>query len=459
MTAAFQQLEQQIAGSDEIESTQPMYLARHFLESEHAARPLRRFCGEWMQYTGEGYEVYPDECLKAALYKHLDGLFFADEKGEMRPLRLNRQTVSNVLDALIACDTLVAGDIPQWTDGRPGATEFLALQNGLLHLKTRKRHLHDPAYFNTTVLPYAFDPAAACPRWLAFLNSLWPKDPESVELLQEWFGYIGTADTRYQKMLLIVGPKRSGKGTIARVAEAMIGAANCCSPTMGAMAQNFGMASLIGKRLAVFGDARISGRSDTAIIVDRLLSLSGGDLQTISRKYRDEWIGTPETRITILSNEIPKLADASGAMASRFLLLELKRSFFGKEDHGLQEALLEELPGILNWALDGLDRLTTRGRFAELSSSIDGLEAMTALGSPITSFVRERCEVKPGMATACKTLYAAWCEWCEEQGISRVSAMEVFGRDLKAAYPECERKQFRSGGGTREGNYINIRII
>lgn len=446
--------------TDLIKSTQPMYLADNFLDRWHNARPLRRFNSEWYRYTGKAYEVYPDEGLRAALYKHLDGKYYEDEKGDVKQLRVNRQTVSNVLDAMPACDTLVEGDIPQWTDGRDGAGDFLAMENGLLHLPTRTKHLHDPAYFNTTILPYPFNPQAApATRWLAFLESIWPDDRESIDLLQEFFGYLLTGDTRYQKILMIVGPKRSGKGTIAHTAEAMIGPANCCSPTMAGMAQNFGMASIIGKRLAVFGDARISGRSDTALVVDRLLSLSGGDLQTIPRKHREDWIGLPETRLTILSNEIPQLQDASGALASRMIMLQLKKSFYGHEDHGLKNALQAELTGILNWALDGLDRLTARGRFPELQSSNEAIDTMTALGSPVAAFVGDCCELRPGHFTSSARLYEAFRRWCEGEGFEHTSKKSVFGRDIAAAFPELKKTSLRSGDERREWHFAGIRLL
>ena len=59
---------------------------------------------------------------------------------------------------------------------------------------------------------------ANCPppaRWLQLLKEFWPDDDESIEALQLWFGYCLVADTRQHKLLLLIGPKRTGKGTIA----------------------------------------------------------------------------------------------------------------------------------------------------------------------------------------------------------------------------------------------------
>jgi putative DNA primase/helicase len=164
-------------------------------------------------------------------------------------------------------------------------------------------------------------------------------------------------------MFLIVGPKRSGKGTIARVLTGVIGLDNSIAPTLAGLGANFGLAPLVGKRVAIISDARLGGRADQHIIAERLLSISGEDAITIDRKYRDAWTGRLQTRFLILSNELPRLTDASGALAGQFIMLVLTRSFYGREDHALTTRLLTERSAILNWAVAGWRRLTERGFF------------------------------------------------------------------------------------------------
>ena len=122
-------------------------------------------------------------------------------------------------------------------------------------------------------------------------------------------------------------------------------------PDIMGLATNFGIAPLIGKSLAIIGDARLSSRADQAAITERLLSISGEDNLTIDRKFLPAWTGRLGVRFLIMTNELPRLADASGALASRFIVLMMQNSFYGREDRGLKNRLLIELPGILNWAL------------------------------------------------------------------------------------------------------------
>ena len=71
----------------------------------------------------------------------------------------------------------------------------------------------------------------------------------------------------------------------------------------------------------------------------------------------------------ILTNELPRFTDSSGALASRFVVLMLHKSFYGEENPALTEELCEELPSIFNWALDGLEKHRARGRFEQPKSS------------------------------------------------------------------------------------------
>jgi putative DNA primase/helicase len=133
-------------------------------------------------------------------------------------------------------------------------------------------------------VPFAYDPAAPEPtKWLAFLQELWPDDPESIAVLQEFFGYVLSGRTDLHKILLTIGPTRSGKGTIARILERLLGKPNVAAPTLASLGTNFGLAPLLGKPPAVVSDARLAG-PNVHQVVERLLSISGEDLLKIDRK-------------------------------------------------------------------------------------------------------------------------------------------------------------------------------
>jgi len=151
-------------------------------------------------------------------------------------------------------------------------------------------------------LDYDFDFHAGPPtEWLRFLSQLWPNDPQSIATLQEWFGYCLTLDTRQQKILMMVGPKRSGKGTIARVLRRLIGERNVAGPTLSSLSEPFGLEPLLGKSVAIISDARLGG-TGSSVVTERLLSISGEDSLSIGRKYTTAVQGKLDTRLKLGSS-------------------------------------------------------------------------------------------------------------------------------------------------------------
>jgi putative DNA primase/helicase len=158
-----------------------------------------------------------------------------------------------------------------------------------------------------------------------------------------------------------------------------------------------------------------------------------------------------------MTNELPRLEDASGALASRFVVLRLTQSFYGREDHGLLDCFVPELPGILNWALDGWDRLHARGRFLQPEASTELIQQFEGLGSPINAFLRDRCEVGSGYQVPQPKLFEAWKAWCAENGRDKSGTVQTFGRNLRAALPWLRETQPRVLG-TRIRFYQGVRL-
>ena len=141
------------------------------------------------------------------------------------PCNPNSRMVANVMDMMKTLVSLAKEvDPPCWLAGatspgseRPPADEMIPVANGLLHGLTGVLWPLIPDFFSTTVSPVSYTENALKPdEWLRFLSLLWPDDPRSIETLQEWFGYCLVGNTSLQKILMVAGPPRSGKGTIAR---------------------------------------------------------------------------------------------------------------------------------------------------------------------------------------------------------------------------------------------------
>ena len=290
-----------------------------------------------------------------------------------------------------------------------------------------------------------------------YLNSQWGNDPESISLAQEWLGYLITNDDRQQKMLMLIGPPRSGKGTFLRVIRGLVGDHNCSSPSLGDLGERFGLESLLDKTVATVGDARIDANSKFAAITERLLSISGGDDVTVDRKFLPPVSGKLGVRFVVATNELPRLRDASGALASRWSLLRFTRSFLGREDKTLSGKLMESLPGIFNWGIEGWKRLMKNGRFTEPASSRSLIEAMMAVQSTIGAFISEKCVLHPDAGIIKDDLFGEWKLWCEGTN-NKCGTKEHFSTNLIAAAAGVTAARPRNADGTRSQVFLGIRL-
>jgi putative DNA primase/helicase len=467
-------------------SDDPIELARAFLQPTytHASGQytLRYFREVWYVWHAGVWQQLPTDELQARLVQAIDAHFVAlyqaqftqwqrllpDERGDRPTVRkVSKNLVANVFLALQSLTIIPAQRaVPSWLDDRsgPDVRECLFTANGIIHLPALvanqpEYHLAaTPCLFNFAALPFDFTLASPEPtEWLAFLHRLWPDEPAAVLLVQQWFGYCLVNDTRLQKLLLIIGPTRSGKGTLARVLTELVGKANTAAPTLGSLSERFGLWPLLDKTLAVIGDAQLSGRADATVITERLKGITGEDLQMVDRKNLsivNERLGV---RFTLLSNEVPKLNDASAVIANRILALRTTQSHLGKEDLTLIDRLLAELPGILHWAIAGWQQLRQQGKFTQPASGLAIIEQLRTLAAEVTAFVGERCRLGAGLSVPKTELFRAWQDWCAQVGRRDPGKSSCFGRDLFAAYPTLDEDRIRDGDD-RVRRYLGIEL-
>ncbi|MBI5764297.1 MAG: hypothetical protein HZA51_12315 [Planctomycetes bacterium] len=423
--------------------------ARAFVEQYYRnpnRNTLCHYAGALMQWNGSRYEEIEDDAIRNQLQPWMHNAVcmrwnLENKSWEPRDFPANPKTIKAALDSIKTLTHLPATTTsPSWLDGRsePDPRDILPCRSSLLHLPTMRLIHPTPAFFNVNALDYDFQPDAPEPtEWLEFLNQVFDGDVPSVELLQQFFGYCLTGDTSQQKMLLAIGPRRSGKGTIARVLAKLVGPGNVCGPTISGLAGTFGLQPLIGKSIAIVSDARFSG-PNLPTVVERLLCISGEDTLTVDRKHVGSLTLKLPTRFLFLSNELPRFNDSSSALAGRFMMLRMRKSFYGREDTALTDKLLAKLPGILCWAIKGWHRLREQGRFIQPASVENEMRCLEELSSPVGAFVRECCVVKPELRITVSALYARWQAWCEAEGRDYVGTKQSFGRDLAAAVPEIQ---------------------
>jgi putative DNA primase/helicase len=454
----------------------PMRVARLIAEEDLATPQglpsLRWHRGGFTRWDGTAWLTEADASVEQQLFLITEHAFAKAEDGEdgedgearYAPWNPTPGSVANVQKTLgVAVLQLPHRlDPPFWISSGTEERGLIPLGNGLLSASTRELVQHTPDFYNTWSLPYDYDPDAPEPaEWLAFLGKLWPDEPESIDFLQEYTGYLLSGDTSQEKVCLLTGPRRGGKGTICRVLIALMGARNVASPTFTNLTETFGLEPLIDKPLAIIFDAR-TGSKNIQSAVERMLTISGRDRVTVNRKNRAAWEGQLPTRLMHVSNELPALRDVSAALASRYIPLTTTRSWLGQEDLGLGARLTTQgsLSSILNWALDGLDRLCKQGTFTMPAGAAEALAALERLSSPEMAWAAEHAEFGPDLWARTDALFASYQQWAiEDQRMTKTPVKEVFTRNLRAAFPGLVPSRRRTGGEKQHHGYSGIKLV
>jgi len=344
---------------------------------------------------------------------------------------------------------------------RPGDDDrVLALDNGVLDLASRELAPHTPEVFNLTHRPFSYDADAACPTWEAFLADVLEDAPKDVAFLQEWFGYVLSGRTDIHAIASLAGKSRSGKGTILRVLTAATGTENVAAGRLDNLAGQFGLENLIGKSLLAFGDIRWNN-SNAQAAIQRILEISGADKVNIPRKNKADWDGTLGVRIMFAGNEVPRFNDPSRAMANRLRIVYFGKTVAGREDYGLTDRLLSELPGIFNWALLGLERLDKQGVFTKSERGEALKERVSEGGDAVESFAAEYLEEREGAWCLEDDVVAAYDQWCKRTRRLRDSTTaENLRSALLDLFPSVENThKTRRSGRTEQGQVRKMRTF
>lgn len=237
--------------------------------------------------------------------------------------------------------------------------------------------------------------AQAVPEHTTPLRSM-PPD-ERIMLLQEWFGYCLLPDTSLHKFLLAVGPGANGKSVVFRVLTELLGWENVSHVPLEMFGDRFALGDTIGKLANVVSEIGVLDRFDEG----RLKAFVSGDRITVDRKYKEPISVQPTARLMLATNEPPRVHDRSQGLWRRVLYLPFEVTIpTEKQNPRLAEELLEELPGVFNWAIQGLARLREQYRFTEPAAYSRAMQEYRIDCDPVRAFLREYYEAAPGSAVS-----------------------------------------------------------
>lgn len=295
--------------------------------------------------------------------------------------------------------------------------DLLVCKNGTLHIPTKTLHAHQAEYYITNSIPYDFDLNAAAPTWMRFLDDL---HPDITSFLQEYAGYCMTTETKFETAVWLYGPPGCGKSTFISGILTMLGEKAGLLGLHDIEKNQFALENLPGKTM-VYSTEQPTDFISTTYLLNALIS---GEPITINRKYKKSFSMIPQAKLMWAMNDMPRVSDANNGLFRRVHIIP-----FQKLSHPANPNLKEEISlegsGILLWALEGLARLHSRGRFAVPQIILDASSRFKLDNDIPQLFVKECCELNPNNLVNSSVLYTAYRTWCYENGYKAMSSNTI----------------------------------
>lgn len=231
------------------------------------------------------------------------------------------------------------------------------VKNGTIDLNTGELLPHARERFITKLGPVTYNPAAKCPTWTAFLDSIFAGRQEVIRFLQAAVGYSLTAHIREQAFFFLYGVGSNGKSTFLSTIRAIMGdyASQADPTTFMAQGKTDGprndLARLVGKRFVT----SIETEDGRKIAEGLMKQITGGEAITCRFLHQEFFEYVPTWKLWIAGNHRPSVVGQDHGFWRRMRLIPFTVTIPDeKQDKQLPQKLEAELPGILNWCLEGV---------------------------------------------------------------------------------------------------------
>jgi putative DNA primase/helicase len=379
--------------------------------------------GQFWSYDGKRWRVLPRPSLERMVLEVIRGL---PPRGGQGTAGLLKQ-VTTLLAAGQAVDDdrlRFLGEPPPVINCANG--ELWIAEDGRFELRP-----HSARSYLRHCLEVPYDPAARCPLYDAAVAQIFGAAPDRADMVRHWHELTGYIIQPRRPVPLVVigqGGGANGKSSLMRTVARLLGSELVSATSVQALDQRFAAGALLGKLLLLDDDVRKGVRLPD----DWLKRLSEAKPLTGERKFGPQFNFVSLAVPVLLCNDPPSLADLSGGMVRRLMVVPFGRTFAeAEQDRTLfQRIWADEMGGILNRALAGLGRVIARGwRLGRPASVARATAAWLAGANPLPAFLEERCE-REG-ACLVRELYEAYTAWARENGITRAQQRLSFRRNLE----------------------------
>lgn len=287
-----------------------------------------------------------------------------------------------------------------------------------------------------------YDPSASRPLFDEFLNKVLPDEAVRARV-QEFVGYTLLSDSRFQRAALWLGSGANGKGVLSSIVQALheqVQSIQLDNTSRFALSSAFAASLLVADELP-------ARKLDEA----KLKSLIAGEPLFIDIKLQAPITTHVTAKLLVLGNSYPVVDDSSEGFWRRWDIVPFDVTIpEGERDPRLAEKIKEhEMAGVLNWALEGLQRLLVREGF-----EVEAPEAMKralskakSVTNDVTGWLSQRVLSVAGVPALPKsTVYSDYCRWCMAHDF-QPQTTQGFWLKLKRQRTDLTDKKVRFGTG------------
>lgn len=363
-------------------------------------------------------------------------------------------TLCNEVIAKVRADTYI--DPKEFFDAEP--VEKVCVANGILNLLTGQLEEHTPSQIHFTKIPIDYEKKAICPNIQKHLKTVIRHD-EDLPVIQEIFGWMLWKEYRPEKAIMLLGSGRNGKGKTIDLMKRFLGPENVAGvPLQDLDARPFSIAELHKKLANIGADLPKNALAETG----RFKNLTGGDYVTADRKHQSMLHFTNYAKMVYAANKLPVTYDITHAFFARWIIIDFPYKFYAKEEYDkLAEeekefakirdvdiidkiATDDELSGLLNWAVEGLQRLRSDSGFSYSKNTKEVTEMWIRRSDSFAAFCMDNIEEEWNGTIEKADLRRVYSRYCRENKIEMVSDRSI-KRYLAETYGASEERPTRNG--------------
>lgn len=300
--------------------------------------------------------------------------------------------------------------------------DYVPCKNGVLHIPSKTLLPHTPDIYATSQLEFDYCPTETCPNYMYALQQI----PDAIGLVQEFAGYSLTTEVKHEIAIWFQGPKGSGKSTIIEGLQTMIGKKRHGLLGLADIERSrFALANLPGKTLVTSFEQPDTYMSTTHI----LNALISGEPITVEQKFKEAVVIIPRAKILWAMNDLPRVSSSNDGIMRRVQVIKFPALPDSQKDLGLKERIRTEGAGILNWALEGLERLNKRGKFLipqSVQNATKDFQEKNDIPALFLEDVGARIDfLDPQCRTGSQFLYDEYSDWCKKTGHKPMSSTRM----------------------------------